>query len=184
VTDAKVVGRAVTVRIVSPDSTLVHKSTELLSEGDVLVVDVGGDRRHAPVGEMVAYAARASGAVGIVVDGVCTDLPQFREMRFPIFARGASLLTTKLHGLDSGAINTPVSIGNVLVNPGDVVCADDNGVLVLSPSVAESVLEIARADDAGEIGMKARMDSGEKLPDLTSANEILRRLGPLYDTRS
>src|ERR671916_269055 len=135
VTPVKIVGRAVTVRITAPDSVLVHKATELIEPGDALVIDIGGDTRHAPVGEMVALAARERGGVAIVLDGVCTDIVEIRAMGLPVFARGTSVLTTKLHGLKTGAVNGPVACGGVVVRPGDVVLADDNGVLILPVDV-------------------------------------------------
>jgi len=176
VTPAKIVGRAITVRITPPDSVLVHKVTELLEPGDVVVIDTGGDTRHAPVGEMVALAAKERGAAGIVIDGVCTDIVEIRQMQFPVFARGTSVLTTKLHGLNSGGINIPVSCGGVVVNPGDVVLADDNGVLILHPDVAASVVERARASDSREPETRTYLRQGGSLPERTGANRIVQRL--------
>ena len=175
VTPAKVVGRAITVRITSPDSVLVHKVTELLEPGDAIVIDTGGNVRHAPVGEMVVFAAKARGAAAIVIDGVCTDIVEIREMGVPVFARGTSVLTTKLHGLGSGAINEQVSCGGVAVNPGDVVLADDNGVLILSPEAAADVLDPARDSDAAEPDMQASILDGGSLAELSGANRILSK---------
>lgn len=169
----KVVGTAVTVRITAPDSVLVHKATELLRPDDVLVVDTGGDARHAPVGEMVALAAQTRGAAAIVVDGVCTDVVEIEEMGMPVFARGTSLLTTKLHGLRDGAMNVRVSCGGVVVNPGDAVLADDNGVLVLAPEVARRVIEKVQESDAKEVSVRERVIGGELLADLSGAGRIL-----------
>lgn len=176
VTPVKIVGRAITVRITPPDSVLVHKVTELLEPGDVVVIDTGGDTRHAPVGEMVALAAKERGAAGIVIDGVCTDILEIRQMQFPVFARGTSVLTTKLHGLNSGGINIPVSCGGVVVNPGDVVMADDNGVLILHPDVASSVVDRARTSDSREPETRTFLYQGGSLPERTGANRIVQRL--------
>lgn len=172
----KVAGVAVTVRITPPDSVLVHKATEMLREGDVLVVDTGGNTRHAPVGEMVALAATARGAAAIVVDGVCTDLVEIQEMGMPVFARGTSLLTTKLHGALDGSINGTVSCGGVVVSPGDVVLADDNGVLMLPRTVLERVMPLVEKSDAGESGTRKRLLDGEPLARLTGAEEKVERM--------
>lgn len=176
VTPAKIVGRAVTVRITAPDSVLVHKATELLKPGDALVIDVGGDARHASVGEMVALAVRERGGAAIVVDGVCTDIVEIRAMGLPVFARGTSVLTTKLHGLNSGAINAPVACGGVVVQPGDVVLGDDNGVLILPVTVAQSVLGRARESDAREPETRDFLRGGGSLPERTGANTTVARL--------
>lgn len=176
VTPVKVVGRAVTVRTTAPDSVLVHKATELLEAGDALVIDIGGDARHAPVGEMVALAARERGAVAVVVDGVCTDIVEIRAMGMPVFARGTSVLTTKLHGLASGSINSPVACGGVVVHPGDAVLADDNGVLVLPVAVARAVVGRARASDEREPATRDYLRGGGSLPERTGANRTVAAL--------
>jgi 4-hydroxy-4-methyl-2-oxoglutarate aldolase len=176
VTPAKVVGRAVTVRITAPDSVLVHKVTELIAPGDALVIDVGGDTRHAPVGEMVALAVKERGGVAVVIDGVCTDIVEIREMGLPVFARGTSVLTTKLHGLKAGSINAPISCGGVVVHPGDVVLADDNGVLILPVDVAASVVERAKASDEREPAMRDFLRGGGSLPERTGANRMAAEL--------
>ncbi len=88
----------------------------------------------------MALAARQRGALGIVVDGVCTDRAELQELGLPVFARGTSLLTTKLLGTPDGALNLPVTCGGVVVHPGDLVLADENGVLFLRPSEAAALL--------------------------------------------
>ena len=173
----RLVGRAVTVRITATDSTLVHKATALLRSGDVLVVDTGGDRRHAPVGGVVGNAVAASGAAGIVIDGVCTDRAMLMETGLSVYARGTSVLTTKLHGLDAGGINVPVSCGGVAVQPGDLVLGDDNGVLIANPAQVAAVLDRARASDEAEPALLRRIASGDKLPALSGADKLLAQLG-------
>jgi len=172
----KIAGRAITVRIAPPDSTLVHKATELLEPGDVLVIDTGGDRRHAPVGGMVALAARHRCALGIIVDGVCTDRAELRELGFPVFARGASLLTTKLLGRPSGALNLPISCGGVVVHPGDLVLADENGVLFLRWSAARAMLPEVEALERRSEERRQRLLEGASLAELSGANAALERL--------
>jgi len=173
---AKVVGCAVTVRISPPDSVLVHKVTELLRPGDVLVIDTGGDTRHAPVGEMVALAAQVRGAVAIIVDGVVTDIEEIASLGLPVFARGTSLLTTKLLGLKFGGINVPVSCGGVRVEPGDVILADTNGVMALKREVVRSVAPLARTSEEGEAEMRRYLLAKGSLPERTGANAIVARL--------
>lgn len=171
---AKFVGRAVTVRIVAPDSALVHKSVALLSRGDVLVVDTGGDRLHAPVGEVVALAAKERGAAAVVIDGPCTDTVELAAIGLPVFSRGTSCLTTKLLGLAQGGINVTVTCGGVVVEPGDVVLGDENGVLVISPEEVAALTDIALADDLEEAKLRASLRSGASLPDATGVTAMLR----------
>jgi len=167
------VGQAVTVRVVAPDSALVHRATELLGAGDVLVVDTGGDRRHAPVGAVVAEAVAARGAAGIVIDGPCTDVAALERLPLSVFARGASALTTKLHALDAGGINIPVSIGGVAVLAGYVVIGADEGLLIADPEDVIAVLDRAQASDAAEPERLERLRTGEPLTTVSAAGERL-----------
>ncbi len=173
----RVVGRAVTVRITATDSTLVHKVTGMLQPGDVLIVDTGGDTIHAPVGGVVANAIAASGAVGVVIDGVCTDRPMLAETGLSVYSRGTSVLTTKLHGIDAGGINVPISCGGVAVQPGDLVMGDDNGVLIAHPGHVESALDRARASDESEPALLEQLKAGRKLSELSGADKLLADLG-------
>lgn len=170
-------GRAVTVRITATDSTLVHKATGMLQPGDVLVVDTGGDLRHAPVGGVVASAVAAAHAVGVVIDGVCTDRSTLKDTGLHVYARGTSVLTTKLLGIDAGGINVPVQCGGVTVAPGDVVIGDENGVLITSPSKVANVLAAARDSDESEPALLKRLQNGEKLSVMSAADSLLDTLG-------
>ncbi|MFT9474284.1 hypothetical protein [Streptomyces sp. 11-1-2] len=96
-----------------------------------------------------------------MVDGVVTDLRELREMRLPVFARGTSLLTTKRLGRGDGGVGRTVSCGGAVVRPGDLVLADDNGVLVISPRIAADVLARALASDRAEPALLARLRAGE-----------------------
>ena len=159
----KVAGPAVTVRIADHDAYAMNRALLELYPGAVLVVDMSGDHRHAPVGAVTAAAATAQGAAGVVVDGVATDILELRATGLPVFARGTSSLTTKRVHSAGSAVNIPVQCGGVLVNPGDWVLADDNGVIVLSPEAAAEVLGRALASDAAEPALLARISSGEPL---------------------
>src|SRR3954453_5962622 len=128
----RIAGTAVTVRCFGPDTTIVHYALGKLRPGDVLVIDRAGDTRHAACGGGVAFAAREAGCVGIIIDGMATDIDELREYGGPGWARGLSAVTGKrlfLHG----EFCTPVSCGGVAVEPGDAILADENGVLVLKP---------------------------------------------------
>ena len=157
----KVVGRALTLKLVGADAIAVNQALALIQPGDVLVIDTGGDWQHAPVGAVTSCAASCAGAVGIVVDGAVTDLLELREGGLPVFARGTSLLTTKLHGRGDSQINQPIQCGGVTVHPGDLVLADDNGVLFLDWPTAAGVIEQALASDQAEPRLLARLRAGE-----------------------
>jgi 4-hydroxy-4-methyl-2-oxoglutarate aldolase len=175
---SRVVGRAITVRITGQDSTALHHAAGWCEPGDVFVIDTGGDTRHAPVGEVLAATLAIRGAAGVIVDGVVTDLDEVEPFGLPVYARGSSVLTTKLLSLDAGGVNVPVTCGGVAVNPGDVVLADRNGVFFAAPSVAAAIVDTALADDAEEPELVEELRSGARLGDLTGASAALAALGP------
>lgn len=134
-----VCGNAVTVKVRAGDNLLIHKALQLLQPGDVLVVDGEGDTSRALFGEIMMTVARIRGAVGAVMDGAIRDVEAFEEHRFPCWARGVNLRGPYKDG--PGTINLPISVGGMLVNPGDVVLGDSDGLVFIPPQIA---LEAAR----------------------------------------
>jgi 4-hydroxy-4-methyl-2-oxoglutarate aldolase len=174
--EGKLVGRAVTVRTTATDSTVLHHAAGLVGPGDVLVVDTGGDRRHAPLGEVLVNALASRGAAGAVVDGLCTDIDALRKLGLPVYAYGRTPLTTKLHGLADGALCAPVVCGGVPVHAGDLVLGDANGLIIAPAGRLAAVLDEAIEDDAEEPALVAELWEGKPLGSLTGATETLRRL--------
>lgn len=161
ISNVKVVGRAVTLLLADADAIAVNRALQQLGPGDVLVIDTAGDHRHAPVGAVTACAAQCAGAKAIIVDGAVTDLLELQEMRLPVFARGTSLLTTKLKDSGASVLNGAIHCGGVVVHPGDIVLADDNGVLFLDAATAAAVVEKALASDRAEPRLLERLRAGE-----------------------
>ena len=133
----RLLGSAFTVRTRPGDNLIVHKALDMLRPGDVLVVDAGGDTTNAILGEIMMRIAIKNGATGIVVDGAIRDAAAFSEAGFPCFARGASHRGPYKDG--PGEINVPVTVGGAIVNPGDVVVGDADGVVVVPLDDAEYV---------------------------------------------
>jgi RraA family protein len=171
----RIAGTAVTVRCAGTDSTILHYALGQLRAGDVLVIDRAGDSRHAAVGGGVAFAARAAGARGIVVDGVATDIAEIRDYKVPVWARGLSTVTTK-RLFQQGEFCVPVAIGGVAVQPGDAILADENGVLVLNPSEVESAARRAIKMQADEGPRLAEVAKGNRLPELNGTNARLKEI--------
>ena len=170
----RVAGTAVTVAIPGPDSTLLHHALGLLRPGDILLVDRLGDDRHACWGGGVTVAAKAAGAKAGVVDGPCTDLEEIEASAFPMWSRGFAPITTRLYDL-GGRFNRPVSIGGVVVMPGDAVLCDDSGVLVLPPEEAEAEARQAIAKQASGLVTQQRVAEGAKLGDISGATAMVRK---------
>lgn len=175
-----IVGQALTVSISADDSVMVHKAVSMVQEGEIIVIDRLGDGVHACVGEMVVYAAKERKAAGIIIDGPSTDVQAMRELGVPVFSTGFSPITTKLRG-HSGEINTTIHCGGVVVKPGDLIIADDNGVLVIPknfPDLDELLLK-AETGEKREAELKKKIDNGETLSSLTHADQILKEHGIL-----
>jgi regulator of RNase E activity RraA len=172
----RVAGTAVTLALPGQDSTLLHHVIGLLRPGDFLCIDRLGDRKHACLGGGVAVAIKASGCVGVVIDGPCTDLPEIVHYDMPVWCRGASPITTRLYDV-GGSFNVPIACGGAVVQPGDVVIADFSGVLVMPPEEADDDADWALAKQASEPGAHTKLMAGEKLGDLTGASaKVLAKL--------
>ena len=164
------VGTAVTLCLPAQDSTLLHHVLGQLKPGHIVVIDRLGDRKHACWGGGVTKAATAAGATAAIVDGMCTDPLEIADLDFPVWCRGISPITTRVYGL-GGMLNMPVSCGGVVVNPGDIVIADENGVLILPPDEVEEMTAFALAKQQRGHDNAARIDAGAFLGDLSGANK-------------
>ncbi len=171
----RIAGTAVTVRCAGLDSTIVHYALGQLRPGDVLVIDRVGDTRSAPVGGGVAFAAREAGAVGIIIDGVATDISEIRDYGMPVWSRGLSTVTTK-RLFQNGEFCVPVTCGGVPVHPGDAILADENGVLILKPGQIRDAAPRAIAMQASEGPRLAEVAKGARLPELNGTNARLREI--------
>lgn len=168
----RIVGTAVTLAIPGPDSTLLHHAMGLLRPGDILVVDRLGDDKHACWGGGVTIAAKKAGAAGGIVDGPCTDLTEIQDSDFPMWCRGMAPVTTRLYNL-GGLLNHPVCCGGAVVMPGDVILADESGVLVLPPGEADAVADAALARQERGERNQDRMRAGEKMGEISGASKMV-----------
>jgi regulator of RNase E activity RraA len=171
-------GPAVTVRCFGTDSAIVHYAVDMAQAGDVIVVDRLGDRRYACWGGGVALAAQVKGLAGAIVDGMLTDRVEIEDLGFPVFGRGLSPVTTRTPGL-TGELNVPARCGGVIVNPGDIILADDDGVLVLAPERVAAIVEQFMPRVLREPEMQRALREGVSLAERSGAkariDETLRR---------
>jgi len=163
-------GPAITVRAFGYDSAIVHYAIDIAQAGDVIVVDRLGDQRYACWGGGVSLAAQVKGIVGAVVDGVLTDRVEIEDLHFPVFGRGISPLTTRAPGL-TGELNVPVRCGGIIVNPGDIVLADDDGIVVLPPERIAEIVAICLPREALSKERQERMRAGVPLGELSGAHQ-------------
>ena len=142
------VGVAFTVKTRPGDNLAIHHALELVGPGDVIVVDGGGDESRALVGEIMKTIAQWRGAEGYVIDGAIRDAAAIAADTYPFFARAAIHRGPYKSG--PGEINVPVSIGGLVIAPGDIVVGDDDGIVSFPQSIAASLLEGVQAQIARE----------------------------------
>ena len=145
---APMAGTAVTVRTRGGDNLAVLRAYDYCRPGDVMVIDAGGDVTNAIIGGIMSFAAHALGLAGMVVDGAIRDVAEIRERTFPVYARGISHRGPFKDG--PGEINVPVTIGGMVVRPGDIICGDQDGLCAFSPDMAEALIKKALAQHAKE----------------------------------
>ena len=141
-------GVAFTVRVRSGDNLMIHRALQLGRPGDVLVIDGEGCVDRALIGEIMKNVAQSRGMVGAVVDGAIRDAAAFRGGDFACYARGVCHRGPYKDG--PGEINVPVTVGGMLVHPGDVIIGDDDGVVAIPPAQARAVAEATRRKAAAE----------------------------------
>lgn len=144
----KLVGTAVTVKLRAGDNLLVYKALSMMRTGEVLVIDAGGVTTNAIVGELLLLYAQQRGCAGFVIDGAARDSAAFFEADFPCYARGVTHRGPFKTG--PGSINVPVSVGGQVVQPGDMVVGDEDGLVVFAASDARRLIEAASASKAHE----------------------------------
>lgn len=152
----KLVGTAITVKTRPGDNLLIYKAMSLLQPGHVLVVDGQGDTNNAVIGELVKLYAQQRGCVGFVIDGAIRDVASFEDT--PCYAR--AVVHTGPYKTGPGEVNVPVSIGGMLINPGDVLVGDEDGLVAFSQADAAEVLRRAAQHAAHEEAVKAEIASG------------------------
>lgn len=136
-------GTAVTARSRGGDNLTYLRALEFCRPGDVLLIDAGGDLNNAVVGGILSFYAASVGVAGVVIDGAVRDVAEIRERDFPVYARGVTHRGPYKDG--PGEINVPVSVGGMVVNPGDVVVGDQDGLLAIPQQGIEELIEKAIA---------------------------------------
>lgn len=139
--DLEILGPACTVKVFPGDNLMVHKSLDIAQPGDVVVVDAGSSSMNGVLGDLISTKARHRGIKGFVVDGLIRDLPEIRSLGdFPVFARGVTPIGPLHRG--PGEINFPVSVGGIVVHPGDIITGDLNGVVVVPQEIASELVRL------------------------------------------
>ena len=178
---AQIAGPAVTVLAQPGDNWMIHVAVEQCQKGDVLVVGCTADSTDGMFGELLATALRARGVIGLVIDAGCRDVRPISEMRFPVWSKAISAKGTVKATL--GAVNVPVVCAGVNVEPGDVVVADDDGVVVIPKKFATDTAQKAQKRKDDEDGKRKQLEAGTLSLDMYKMREPLAKAGLVYIDR-
>jgi 4-hydroxy-4-methyl-2-oxoglutarate aldolase len=173
--DIKLVGRATTVRMPGMDTSLNRKAIAMAKPGDVIVIDRGGDTEIAAWGGFATALAIARGVAGVVIDGATTDTMEITDLRFPLFSRTVSGLVGRSLGVE-GEINTVVNCGGVPVAPGDIIVADDDGIVVIRPNEAAETLRKCRERFGATPNIREWVREGKPMSEYPGVGQFLESL--------
>lgn len=170
---ARAAGSALTVKTFPCDNLMLHIALYHSQLGDIIVADAGGYEEGGLWGEIMTLDAMASGLAGLIVDGAVRDSPEITSMRFPVWSRAISPKGTQKSG--EGSIGTPISCGGESVSPGDIIIADNDGVVVVPLEQASDLLMDVEQRQKNEAQLKRGIEAGERLFNQLNLQDLVDR---------
>jgi len=171
----KICGQAITVKCSPGDNLMLIKAISMAEKGYVIVADMGNIKDSGPFGEVLAVECVTKVIAGLVTNGSIRDSKEVKELNFPVFCTSFSVVGTSKASL--GLINHPISCGNVIVNPGDIILGDDDGVVVIPIDEAEEILKQAKLRVEKENKVMSQLRNGQSLFDIYGYQKVFDQLG-------
>ncbi|WP_234192921.1 MULTISPECIES: 4-carboxy-4-hydroxy-2-oxoadipate aldolase/oxaloacetate decarboxylase [Pseudacidovorax] len=171
----RLAGPALTVDCRPADNLMLHYAVQKASPGDVLVVDAKGFMEAGPWGDVLTIQAMKVGIAGLVINGCVRDANLIIELGFPVFCRGLSIKGTGKN--QPGKLNVPVTFGDVLIHPGDIIVGDRDGIAVVPKDEVASAIHSSLAREEKEAGQRKAIEQGAMTADLLNLTDALKRLG-------
>ncbi len=160
--NARILGTAFTVNAPAGDNLLFHKALDMAKPGDVIVLANKGSMSRSLCGEIMSNYAKSRGLAGIIIDGCVRDSAALRELAFPVYAKGVTPNGPYKNG--PGEMNFPVSFAGLVINPGDIIVGDADGLMVIPPEFAEEIAKKAKATNISEVGQLDGILTGKGWP--------------------